>query len=394
MGDNSETKNGADQIDPNIWWGIDDDLTVYSIYGDGDGDKGGSYIYFSFRGKLIHVSVFPPSLEKSDGSHSEGKQQIEAHAFDLFWEILDEESEEHYTDIEDKILLIILEAGKPLLKRLPAEELSDKQCLHSQLFREILMYRLIEGSDDKPCLIPISAGEAYRAPEAYAEIREDEDIRRAIVDTIPQYSSRDIRLSTFFTQGANSVEDNIHINGQEMHCKASGESLWPESGLGREIRVLSPIQRIFKQGGQGLSIQIPLLLGYIKHAETGRIVGTLTKPISGRILQWIGIADTDIETKRKWASQIRELVRELHASGVTWGSARPSNLVVDKNDDVWLYDFQGGCDQRWMDMELYNTIKGDDQAVGRIIEFLDIGEAPAPLAEAVDGLQRVREAHI
>ncbi len=59
--------------------------------------------------------------------------------------------------------------------------------------------------------------------------------------------------------------------------------------------------------------------------------------------------------------------------GVVWGDGKASNVVVDEKDDAWLTDF-GGYTEGWVDKELADTVEGDEQAVKKIIEFLNIGE--------------------
>jgi hypothetical protein len=41
-------------------------------------------------------------------------------------------------------------------------------------------------------------------------------------------------------------------------------------------------------------------------------------------------------------------------------------------DDAWVIDFGGSYTEGWVDEELKETPEGDEQAVARILKFLDI----------------------
>ncbi len=47
-------------------------------------------------------------------------------------------------------------------------------------------------------------------------------------------------------------------------------------------------------------------------------------------------------------------------------------LIHEVADDAWVIDFGGRYTNGWVDQELMETLEGDKQAVGKIIEFLKI----------------------
>lgn len=52
------------------------------------------------------------------------------------------------------------------------------------------------------------------------------------------------------------------------------------------------------------------------------------------------------------------------------GQAKADNLMVDKNDDLWIIDFGGSYTAGWVDPELMETVEGDDMGVDRIVNAL------------------------
>ncbi|KAI1495513.1 hypothetical protein F5X99DRAFT_415056 [Biscogniauxia marginata] len=112
-------------------------------------------------------------------------------------------------------------------------------------------------------------------------------------------------------------------------------------------------------------MRVPQLLGYVEHREARHIIGLLRVWVPGDLLRNIAIAVTAAERKQKWASQIREAVDQLHQVGVVWGDGKASNVIIDEKDDAWLIDFGGSYTEGW----------GDEQAVKKLIKFMNIEEA-------------------
>lgn len=85
-----------------------------------------------------------------------------------------------------------------------------------------------------------------------------------------------------------------------------------------------------------------------------------------------GGVEASEERKKKWAAQIRETVERLHEIGVIWGDGKPHNVLVhEETGDVWIIDFGGGYTQGWVDEEFKESVQGDEQAVERIMKYLD-----------------------
>ncbi|PMB67050.1 hypothetical protein BM221_006712 [Beauveria bassiana] len=45
--------------------------------------------------------------------------------------------------------------------------------------------------------------------------------------------------------------------------------------------------------------------------------------------------------------------------GFIWGDGKPSNIIVNENDDIELIDFAGGSSLGWVDEPLAETVEGD-----------------------------------
>ncbi|KND87884.1 hypothetical protein TOPH_07449 [Tolypocladium ophioglossoides CBS 100239] len=76
------------------------------------------------------------------------------------------------------------------------------------------------------------------------------------------------------------------------------------------------------------------------------------------------------ELKKKWAGQIDKAVHELHRIGSVWEDAKPENILVDKEDNAWITNFEGGYTHGWVDSDKAGTVEGDLQGLQRIIRFI------------------------
>lgn len=62
------------------------------------------------------------------------------------------------------------------------------------------------------------------------------------------------------------------------------------------------------------------------------------------------------------------------SSSVVWGDAKPSNIIVNWQNDAYLVDFGGGWSDGWVHENLQETVQGDQQDLERILTALDEGE--------------------
>jgi hypothetical protein len=105
---------------------------------------------------------------------------------------------------------------------------------------------------------------------------------------------------------------------------------------------------------------VGMLFTYIKPKGPG-ILGTL---------QYVA-PDAGATLRCRWADDIEATVQSLHAAGCIWGDAKPGNVLVDCEDNVWLIDFGGGFTSGWVDVEQRETLQGDLGAVKKIRAWLE-----------------------
>ncbi|RSL50884.1 hypothetical protein CEP53_008646 [Fusarium sp. AF-6] len=79
---------------------------------------------------------------------------------------------------------------------------------------------------------------------------------------------------------------------------------------------------------------------------------------------------TTTALRKKWAAQLRDMVTQLHNSGIVWGDAKPDNVLIDVNQDAWIVDFGGGYTEGWVPKTLAGTVEGDMVALEKMIDFI------------------------
>ncbi|TVY51672.1 hypothetical protein LCER1_G008745 [Lachnellula cervina] len=187
---------------------------------------------------------------------------------------------------------------------------------------------------------------------------------------LPKFSSDNIQVLEKI-QGEGEIT-RVLVDGLERCCKSAEPFNW--AAVAREADCLWKIAR----SKHALSIRVPKLTGLVTSADNGRTIGILEEYIPTDLKDLSTLRDVDVATinlsrRKKWASQIREMVHLMHEIGVVWGDGKPRNVLIHKDtDNAWLIDFGGGWTDGWVDEELRETRQGDEQAVGRILEFLGV----------------------
>lgn len=106
---------------------------------------------------------------------------------------------------------------------------------------------------------------------------------------------------------------------------------------------------------------VGMLFNYIKPKRRG-ILGTL---------QCVAYEEHSRRHLHRWANDLNDILRDLHKAGCIWGDAKPENVLVDCEDNVWLIDFGGGYTLGWVEEEQQCTQRGDLQAMERIRQWLE-----------------------
>jgi hypothetical protein len=107
----------------------------------------------------------------------------------------------------------------------------------------------------------------------------------------------------------------------------------------------------------------------------GSIVGMLLHYIESRHNLWEVTATNaafPLSMRQKWMKQIKDIVGQLHDAGIIWGDVHPGNVLIDTKRDAWVVDFGGGCFDRWVDIEYYETIAGDFQGLMKLEKHMGL----------------------
>ncbi|KAJ8063442.1 hypothetical protein OCU04_008660 [Sclerotinia nivalis] len=128
---------------------------------------------------------------------------------------------------------------------------------------------------------------------------------------------------------------------------------------------------VAKWENDGFDIRTPEQYADLSHSKK-RLVGMLLHYIENKgtleeIAPWSDCLD---KSRRRWAAELEGLVGELHAAGLVWGDVKPSNVLVDRDDRLWLIDLEGSYTPGWVDEANRDSQEGDLQGVKRIKEWL------------------------
>lgn len=142
----------------------------------------------------------------------------------------------------------------------------------------------------------------------------------------------------------------------------------PECML-REITTLLRINRL----SSNQVCRPALLCGLVMspHAA-GEICGVLLEYIDHRkVLSEVNMGAESPHTLIEWIKQLKSGLHELHQAGIIWGDAKPENILIDKNNDLRIVDFEGGYTEGWVDQDKAGSLEGDEQALCRICQYLE-----------------------
>eukprot|EP00168_Porphyra_purpurea_P016134 TRINITY_DN5145_c1_g2_i1.p1 TRINITY_DN5145_c1_g2~~TRINITY_DN5145_c1_g2_i1.p1 ORF type:complete len:327 (-),score=49.76 TRINITY_DN5145_c1_g2_i1:76-1056(-) len=150
-----------------------------------------------------------------------------------------------------------------------------------------------------------------------------------------------------------------------------------------KVRVCD-IERCYKQvyrcTERSFQREIEMLAGLSPHGHIVRLNGVVRcgpRLVVGMLFAYIdGVLLSSIKSAspascRKWKEQMRSALAHLHHHNRVWGDAKPANIMINRKDDLVLFDFGGIRTGLWVSEELMETPAGDDQAYGRICTFID-----------------------
>lgn len=350
-------------------------MYVVEVFVDNEGQEGAQVTFLTEKSnERIAISLFKSNTTETHMKISPENAHTIDRTVDLLARSMDAEDEDEADALQDEALDIIYAVAGSLDQDSGASEESSQLprevVLHNLLFPITSFYRLEEVAGELT-IIPISPDEAYgptynedqekNIPEFGDEIYID--------SSLPSYLPEQVKVVKELIHGGGTV-CLVQVNGYQMLCKARHDGL-RDYNLKREIDCLQKISQAFPG-----RVPVPKLIGYVKHPRSSAILGFLREWVPSKDnlkdLKEAGFPDFPKEIRQKIGRQIKETVEILHEIEVIWGDAKPSNVVIDLSNDAWLIDFGGGWSEGWVDENLQNTVEGDQQAVTRILEFLDV----------------------
>ncbi|CCT65273.1 uncharacterized protein FFB20_11403 [Fusarium fujikuroi] len=347
-----------------------DDIAVYELH-SGTGE--GADMVFGFNGSLISVSIFPSNGSSSKETQEHKDRPLQDHFIDLIEKATACQDDGEYEELVDEVLAVILDAGRPLFHQLISsqDQQASRKSLHHYLFPPSFHFSLeAPAPASSVSLKTIDSSEACTALTVDPVFDQSIDEDLELNPDIPRFTPEDISVTEVFIHGSGTITAAVRVQGQEMFCKSRGRAggLFGTSEA-RELKCLSEMLKAIPTE----TIKVPQLLGYIQHKDTQQILGFLRQWVPGCRLSDV-VAAATAEKRQKWACQIRQSIELLHQNGLIWGDGKPSNIIIDEQDNAWLIDFGGGYTRGWIDEELAETRQGDEQALQKIIELLSGGE--------------------
>ncbi|KAG5748479.1 hypothetical protein H9Q70_008855 [Fusarium xylarioides] len=298
---------------------------------------------------------------------------VENSFIDKYTQACDADDIEEAEALSDKIFDAIVDAGRDIFDRLappPAPGDTLSQDLHTLLFPKEYFFSF-ETLNGKTEVLRKDSGARQ---DSILLGRSGQPFHLNIEENcnLPAYSTKEVHVIENFLNAGYIAR--VQVEGKEM-CSKAGDSKG-EDAAQRELNCLWKITK----SPHAAAIQVPKLLGLITTPENGKTIGFLEEyiPVSEAWeLSTLGSIDDvsaiDESRRKKWLSQVRNTVDLLHKIGITWGGGKASNVLIHREtDDAWVIDFGGGWTEGWVDEELSGTVKGDNVAVRKIMEYLQV----------------------
>lgn len=281
--------------------------------------------------------------------------------------VFEAEDYDEEEELSEKILDAVVEVGRPTFDRLappPAPGTAASTDLHTLLFPKEWTFRFRTRNGRTELTLRDDGPPDDIAPHAF-HLRVDDT-------KLPRFSTKEISVIQKLL--GDGYIAHVMAGGQEM-CAKVGDDMRADSAQ-RELDSLLKISTCQVTG----VLRVPRLLGLVQTPGDGRVIGVLEEYIPFRDTEELTSLG-DIETpssitkarRRKWASQVQETIHQLHQIGVTWGDGKARNVLIHgETDDAYIVDFGGGWTDGWLDQELSGTVEGDELAVKKIREFLEV----------------------
>lgn len=287
-----------------------------------------------------------------------------------FYGITDTEA---YEWLEDIFKPIFLQLAPDIPPSFDPEKISKGECkplLSEYFFPETFGCRL-EARDDK--FTPIYEGHEGRLVLPRSFLYEDhveefrtwtpfiEPSQLEVVFTRPEqtlYSMPQLVLADLDNSGNKTLCFFKHFgiaSEERMTSEIMVHQKVHDAKLGPEVRV-SRLQGIVYTHHDGATYG--LLLSLVDHEDGLTLQSALT---------W---DDPSRDLRERWAGQVRTTVEELHKAGAVWGDVKPENVLIDKEGNAWVIDFEGGYTEGWVDKDKAGTQEGDLQGLEKLLDAI------------------------
>ncbi|KAK7415189.1 hypothetical protein QQZ08_012417 [Neonectria magnoliae] len=300
-------------------------------------------------------------LHKSESPPGTALPPIENSFIERYNVACDAEDDDEADTLSDEILDAIVEAGRSTFDQIAPPPTLTSTSLHTLLFPDefAFCFRTLGGKAE----LIRSESNGFGHP---FQLKVGRDFN------LPRFSTKNIQVLENILY--NGYIARVAVDGKEM-CSKAGDSKCPEAAQ-RELECLWKITT----SPYATTIRVPKLLGLIEVSADKRAVGFVADfiPVSATWeLSTLGsieaVSEVAKDRRKKWALQVQETVHVLHQIGVVWGDGKASNVLIHRDtDDAWIIDFGGGWTDGWVTPELSGTVEGDDMAVGKIFEFLEV----------------------
>jgi hypothetical protein len=124
--------------------------------------------------------------------------------------------------------------------------------------------------------------------------------------------------------------------------------------LGPDVRV-SQLQGVVHIQDEDEDATLGLLLSLIDHKE-------------GMTLQSALQDDPPRHLRERWAKQVSHTIEDPHRAGAVCGDDKSDNVLIDKDGNAWVIDFEGGYTEGWVDKGKAGTKEGDLQGLAKILD--------------------------
>ncbi len=256
--------------------------------------------------------------------------------------------------------------------------------LAKMLFPPVQFYKIVLTRENDLEMKPIDAAEAYTEVVVKEAHPGAHGLGFTIDPTLKQYAIDDVEVIESLRSNKNGghIACRVRVDGKDMFCKAErGGIAFGDSSVGYDFKRMLTIRAGLAMHPD-LSLQIPKLLGYLRHPEEGHVVGFLREWIPGWNLTSKPIDGFSRNALMEWDSRVADTVTMLHAIGAVWGGGGPGSVVIDNHSEPWLIDFSSGVASGWRDEDC-DEVEGDWSGVDKIARYLgllDDGEHEGELA--------------